>query len=282
MKFLRKGFALFAGLMLLSNVFLPSAVVFAEEGTPLAATEQVNQVTQAEETASVEENSTLEVSPEKVASESSEALAPEAPKAEEGSETPAEKVNQEAKEEQKAEPASDLATSLESKKTEPASESEEGRGETSTPAQQGGGDAGSSDSVVATPEDKQPTEEKKVEIPSQPSMIADRSNEGQLFELEKTTFRGSEERAPVIFYSSKGAVYPAGADNGVFVDGKKVDIDKTKKLYPGIERGVEKKVKALNVYEIHEIDGIKVLFLKDKDSKGAAQVFVGGLGTNLN
>lgn len=161
MKFLRKGFALFAGLMLLSNVFLPSAVVFAEEGTTPAATEQVNQVTQAEETASVEENSTPEVSPEKVVSESSEALAPETPKAEEGSETPAEKVNQEAKEEQKAEPASELTASSEPKKTEPASESEEGRGETSTLAQQGGGDAGSSDGAVVTPEVKQSLEEKK-------------------------------------------------------------------------------------------------------------------------
>ena len=43
-KFLKKAFAVFAGFMLLSNVFLPSAVVFAEEGVPeVTVTEKVNQ-----------------------------------------------------------------------------------------------------------------------------------------------------------------------------------------------------------------------------------------------
>lgn len=43
-KFLKKAFAVFAGFMLLSNVFLPSAVVFAEEGAPEATvTEKINQ-----------------------------------------------------------------------------------------------------------------------------------------------------------------------------------------------------------------------------------------------
>ncbi len=40
-KFLKKTFAVFAGFMLLSNVFLPGVVVFAEEGAPEATVTQV-------------------------------------------------------------------------------------------------------------------------------------------------------------------------------------------------------------------------------------------------
>lgn len=285
MKFLRKGFALFAGLMLLSNVFLPSAVVFAEDGTPLAATEQVNQVAQSEATASVEENSTLEVSPEKVASESSEALAPETPKAEEVNENSAETTVQEAKEEQKAEPASELIASAEAEKTESAPKAEEGRAETLTPAQQGGGDAGSSDSVVATPEDKQSIEEKKEAKKDRPSMIADRSDEGQPFVMEETTFRGKKALEDVVyFYSSSNTRKVAGILKKVG-DYEVIDREATVQLAEKLgfsKEDVEAKLLLFSNDRIVEIDGKKVFFaLEKKNAKKQKVTYVSEHNSNL-
>ncbi|PZM85661.1 MAG: hypothetical protein DLD55_06300, partial [candidate division SR1 bacterium] len=211
MKFLRKGFALFAGLVLLSNMLLPSAVVFAEEGAPTVNSQAVSQETQSEVDTSVEPV---------VSSATPSETQVEAHVQEEETSAQVEASSGE-KIEEKTASTPEVAISSEAEKSEAAPKVKEGTAETSTPVQQGGGDAGSSDAPVITPEVKQSIEEKKEasetltganplventkeEVKSElaseekkskevkensgkfskkdwPSMIPDRSNEGQSF-----------------------------------------------------------------------------------------------------
>lgn len=100
-------------------------------------------------------------------------------------------------------------------------------------------------------------EEKKAD---RPSMIADRSDEGQPL-TQGTTFRGGK-KDPVKFYNSKDEIFPANAKYGIVLtsDESKVDIEETKKLYQSFGDFVESEVSKLGKYEILEIDGKKFLF----------------------
>lgn len=113
--------------------------------------------------------------------------------------------------------------------------------------------------VMATQSDNAHTSTETTQT-DQPSMIADRSDEGQPL-TQGTTFRGGK-KDPVKFYNSKDEIFPANAKYGIVLtsDESKVDIEETKKLYQPFGDFVESEVSKLGKYEILEIDGKKFLF----------------------